>query len=191
MTASAATPQDASRAGATAVAGGISPNGSALGKPVAQVAQVVPNLDAAMTMWWKGLGVGPWHVYTLGSPPMASATYRGHAVPFRIQIALAFSGGVMLEMIEPLDGDSIWHETLRRGGGATFQHLGIYVDDYEGAVAEMARRGWRAVQTGEGYGYSGDGVLTYFEHDLGPGVLVEVVRAPSKRFGPELIYPRP
>jgi hypothetical protein len=181
--------REMTRASATALAGGASPDGSALGRPVSQVAIVVPDLDRAMSTWWEGLAIGPWHVYTLGSPPLSGATYRGRSAPFRIRIALAFSGGVMFELIEPLEGESIWHESLLRSGSACFQHVAIYVEDYEAAIGEMIRRGWRAVQTGEGFGRSADGALTYFEHDLGAGVLVEVVRGPRERYAPERIYP--
>lgn len=177
------------RAGATARAGGQSPRGSILGRPITQIALVVPDLDAAMRTWWETLGIGPWHVYTLGAPTMTGMSYRGTESPFRIRLGLAFSGGTMLEIIEPLEGESIWKEGLLRGDGAAYHHVAIYVEEYEAAIREMVERGWRPVQTGSGFGRSRDGIFTYFEHDLGPGVLVEVVRGPSERFGPERIHP--
>ena len=126
------------------------------------------------------------------SPPMKSATYRGRPEPFSIQVGLAFSGGTMFELIEPLSGDSIWWETLDRNGReASFQHVAIYVEDYDGAVQEMLRRGWRAVQTAEGFGRSADGALTYFEHDQGGAVMVEIVRGPRDRYPAERIHPAP
>ena len=157
MSAPAPDPLAQLRSAGTEAAGGSAPSGSLLGRPVTQVAMVVPDLDAAMTTWWQGLGVGPWHVYTLGRPTMTGMSYRGRPAPFRIRLGLAFSGGMMLELIEPLEGPSIWQESLDRAGGSAFQHVAIYVDDYAAAGRTMADHGWRPVQTGEGFGRSAMG----------------------------------
>lgn len=163
---------------------------SMLGRPVRQIAIVVPDLETAVRGYVDALGIGPWNVYTIGAPTMTGMTYRGRPADFRIRHALAFSGEVMLELIEPLDGESIWQEYLD-ARGASLHHVAFYVDDFVAAAAAMAERGWRGVQAGTGFGRSRDGEFIYYEHPAAVGIIVEVVKPPSERFPPEWTYPPP
>ena len=67
-------------------------------------------------------GIGPWNVYTIGAPSMTGMTYRGEPADFRIRHALAFSGEVMIELVQPLEGQSIWQEYLDARGAEPPPH---------------------------------------------------------------------
>ena len=166
------------------------PGGSMLGRPVRQVALVVPDAAAQARAWWDHLGIGPWNLYTIGAPDLTGMTYRGRPADFRIRHALAFSGEVMLELVEPIAGPSIWQEYLDRGG-PTLHHIAVYTDDFPVSAAAMEAEGWLAVQTGSGFGRSRDGRFAYYEHPEVLGVIAEVVQAPTDRFPPELTIPSP
>lgn len=161
---------------------------SFLGRPVRQIALVVPDLEAAIHGYVDALGIGPWTVYTIGAPAMTGMSYRGRPADFRIRHALAYSGEVMLELIQPLEGESIWQEYLD-ARGASLHHVAFYVDDFDAASDGMLGRGWTAVQAGAGFGRSRDGAFAYYEHPTAVGIIVEVVKAPTERFPPELTYP--
>jgi len=163
---------------------------SLLDRPVRQIALVVPDLEVAVRAYADALGVGPWNVYTIGAPWMTGMTYRGEPADFRIRHALAFSGEVMLELVQPLEGRSIWQEYLD-ARGASLHHIAFYVDDFDASAAQMAGRGWIPVQAGVGFGRSRDGVFTYFEHPAAVGIIVEVVKPPTERFPPEWTWPAP
>jgi methylmalonyl-CoA/ethylmalonyl-CoA epimerase len=163
---------------------------SLLDRPVRQIALVVPDLDAAVRASADALDIGPWNVYTIGAPWMTGMTYRGEPADFVIRHALAFSGEVMLELVQPLEGRSIWQEYLD-ARGPSLHHVAFYVDDFDAAAARMADRGWVPVQAGVGFGRSRDGVFTYFEHPAAVGIIVEVVKPPTERFAPEWTYPAP
>ena len=164
------------------------PGGSLLGKPVRQVALVVPDVVAQATAWWEHLGVGPWNLFTLDGAALTSATYRGRPAAFRIRHALAFSGEVMMELVQPIQGPSIWHEFLERQG-AGLQHIAFYPEDFEVASAALAAEGWVPVATGDGFGRSRDGRFAYHEHPEVQGIIVEIVQVPTERFPPELTIP--
>jgi len=166
------------------------PGGSLLGRPVRQIALVVPDVEAAIRAWWDHLGIGPWNVFTIGAPDLTGMTYRGQPADFRIRHALAFSGEVMLELVQPLQGPSIWQEYLE-ARGATLQHIAFYSHDFPVSAALMRDHGWLAVQTGAGFGRSRDGRFAYYEHPEVAGIIVEVVQAPTDRFPPELTWPAP
>ena len=163
------------------------PGGSRFGVPVGQLALVVPDVDASIRAYWELLGIGPWRIYTVGDD-LTDVTYRGRPVSFRIRYGLAMSGSLTMEIIQPLEGPSIWHEYLE-GRGPSLHHFNFYVDDFDAAAAEIADQGWTAVQTGNGFGQSRDGKFAYYEHGDDVGCLVELVQAPTERNIPDLIYP--
>jgi catechol 2,3-dioxygenase-like lactoylglutathione lyase family enzyme len=166
------------------------PQLSALGRPIRQIALIVPDLEAGVRAYHDALGIGPWNVYTIGAPSMTGMTYRGEPADFRIRHALAFSGEVMIELVQPLEGRNIWQEYLD-ARGASLHHIAFYVDDFDAATATMRERGWQPVQAGDGFGKSRDGRFTYYEHPTAIGIIVEVVKPPSERFAPEWTYPVP
>ena len=166
------------------------PGGSRFGVPVGQLALVVPDVDASVRSYWALLGIGPWSVYTVGGPHLRGVTYRGRPSRFKIRYGLAMSGSLTMEIIQPLEGPSIWHEYLDHRGAA-LHHFNFYVPDFDEAASGMAEEGWVAVQTGDGFGRSRDGKFAYYEHGDDIGCLVEIVQAPSQRDTPELVYPEP
>ena len=164
------------------------PGGSRFGVPVGQLALVVPDVDASIEAYWSLLGIGPWKLYTVGGPHLTNVTYRGEPAHFKIRYGLALSGDLTMEIIQPLEGPSIWHEYLETRG-PSLHHFNFYVDDFDAAAAEIADQGWVAVQTGDGFGRTRDGRFAYYEHGDDIGCLVELVTAPTERDTPELIYP--
>src|SRR6478735_1479169 len=156
------------------------PRPSLLDRPVRQIALVVADLEVAVRAYADALGIGPWNVYTIGAPAMTGMTYRGEPADFVIRHALAFSGEVMLELVQPIGGPSIWQEYLD-ARGPSLHHIAFYVDDFDEAAATMAARGWVPVQAGLGFGRSRDGAFTYVEHPTAAGIIVEVVKPPTER----------
>lgn len=155
---------------------------------VNQVALVVRDLDAAMRRYWEMLGVGPWKVYTYGPPLVRDMTYRGRAQAYRMRLALAQVGPLMIELIQPLSDQNIYVEHLdRRGEG--LHHLGIFVPSFDQAVAEAGRQGFSLLQSGRGYGRSGDGGYAYFDTEASLGVILELIEIPRERIPPEAEYP--
>jgi catechol 2,3-dioxygenase-like lactoylglutathione lyase family enzyme len=159
-----------------------------LSHAVRQVALVVPDLDAAVRGYHEALGIGPWKFYSISGAELTGMTYRGRPAGSRMRYALAFSGELMLELIQPLEGESIWQEYLD-ARGPTLHHIAFYVDDFSAATDAMTRRGWSSVQTGDGFGRSRDGHFVYYEHPSAVGSIVEIVKAPTERWPPESTYP--
>lgn len=166
------------------------PGGSALGKPVRQVALIVPDVEAQARAWWDRLGIGPWNLFTLDATKLDAAAYRGRPADFVIRHALAFSGEVMMELVQPIKGPSIWHEFYEQHG-AGMQHIAFYPDDFGIASEAMAAEGWVTVASGDGFGKSRDGRFSYNEHPEVQGIIVEIVQVPTERFPPELTIPAP
>jgi methylmalonyl-CoA/ethylmalonyl-CoA epimerase len=87
---------------------------------VAQVGFVVKDLDAAVENWVKVFGVGPWHFYTYGKPLVRRMSYHGRPVEYRMRLALANIGPLRIELIQPLEGDTVYADLKMTMDGAGF-----------------------------------------------------------------------
>lgn len=85
-----------------------------LEKGIAQIALIVENLDKSMESFWKLFGVGPWYVCTYGKPLVKEMSYRGQPADYKMRVALAWMGPLRLELIQILEGDTIYAEHVQR-----------------------------------------------------------------------------
>jgi methylmalonyl-CoA/ethylmalonyl-CoA epimerase len=157
-------------------------------KSVDQVALVVRDLDEAMRRYSEKLGIAPWSVYTFSPEWIRNMTFRGHEQPYSMKLALGDVGGMMYELIEPLEGPNSYQEFLdARGEG--LHHLGFFVDDLDAAIAEMEGQGFSVLQSGRAFGVDGDGGYAYFDTDGVLGCIVEAIEMPNTMPDPERTYP--
>lgn len=153
-----------------------------------QVALVVNDLNEAVRRYWEHLGIGPWRIYTYQPPLVKEMTYRGRRQDYRMRLALAQAGEIILELIQPLSEENIYVEQLARKGPG-LHHLGIIVPSVAGAVAEAAKSGFAVLQSGRGYGKNGDGAFAYLDTEDFLGVIYEVIEIPKERIAPEAVFP--
>ena len=118
---------------------------------IAQTAFVVEDLQAAIDHWVTNCKAGPFFVLPHFLVP--GQTYRGEESRADITIAMGFAGHMLIELIQPLDGEpSVYRETMElRGCG--FHHLGIACADVDADNRAYQARGYHeafraAVPTG-------------------------------------------
>jgi methylmalonyl-CoA/ethylmalonyl-CoA epimerase len=157
---------------------------------VAQVALVVEDLDRAVEAYWKMFGIGPWHIYTYGKPLVKRMTYRGQPGEYRMRIALSYVGPLRIELIEMLEGDTIYADFVAEHGYG-LHHLGVLVEDMEVAIAQANAAGFEVIQDGAGFGLDGDGHYAYLDTEREIGTTIELIQRPRRRVPPERIYPPP
>ena len=155
-----------------------------------QIAFVVRDLEAATRQWWDLLRIGPWTAWEYTPEILKDMTYMGRPGSFSFRHALAWNDGVQFELIEPLDGRSIFADHLERHGEG-LHHLGIFVPDQPRAMAELEAEGFRCVQSARGFGAEGDGAFAYFETDHPLAAVIEVIGVPRVRREPTLVHPAP
>ena len=105
---------------------------------VIQMAYTTKDIRAAMSWWIHDGRVGPWFLLESFTGPQQR--YRGGPTTADVSIAMAFSGHMMIELIQPKDDKpSVYKEMIdRRGYG--FHHVGLAVDDAEAERAMYERR---------------------------------------------------
>ena len=153
-----------------------------------QIALIVKDIDKAVEIYWKVFGIGPWHIYTYGRPLVKRMIYRGMPGNFKIRVAHSKIGSLGIELIEPLEGDSIYSEFVEKHGYG-LHHVGVNVEDMDVAIAQAEAAGLSVTQLGAGYGLDGDGQFTYLDTEDQVSTTVELFSMPKRRIRPEKVYP--
>jgi methylmalonyl-CoA/ethylmalonyl-CoA epimerase len=109
-------------------------------KQVLQIGVVVNDLQEAMERYWNVFGIGPWQIYTFAPPFVKETILRGKPVPYTMRLALAQVGNIEWELIQPLEGPSVYKEFLKQKGGG-LHHVACDVGDYDQAVSALKKHG--------------------------------------------------
>jgi hypothetical protein len=154
---------------------------------IGQIGLVVKDLESAMESFWWTAGIGPWSIFSASAPPL-SCIYHGHPANYKVRMAMAMSGPVVMELIEYISGDTIHRDFLATGRQGV-EHVGIYVADLEEALQPYLDRGIGILQRADGMGVSGDGRYAYLDTEASMGTILELIQSSSKPVPPERIYP--
>ena len=115
--------------------------------PIVQNGYVVRDLDAAMGFWSGTLRVGPFFVTR--RVRFRAVSYRGAPSAIEMAVAVAYSGTLQIELIQPLsDAPSIYRDHLSQHG-AGLQHVGVLADDYDARLAKAEAAGFVQCQSGQ------------------------------------------
>ncbi len=134
------------------------------------------------------LGIGPWRVFTFDSAVLRHATYNGEKVDHSSRICLARHGSTLWEIIEPLEGPSIYRDFLEQHGEGV-QHVAVAAEgmDFDQQVAEFGRRGFPVTQSGE---VAGGARYAYFDTEGATHTTFEIIQF-GGAIEPEAWYPAP
>lgn len=157
-------------------------------RPVEQIGIVVRDRERALRSTTGRWGGSRWVCYTYGPQMLRAQTFRGEASTFRMRLALN-DQTPQIELIEPVDGPSLYHEWLEQHGEG-IHHLGFFVPSIERTMAEMEALGHPVIQSGVGSGLDGDGGFAYFDLTAELGVIVEAIERPARRRQPEAVWER-
>jgi len=116
-------------------------------KGINQIAIVVKDLESVAKNYWDILGIGPWAIYKWEAPLVYDRKYHGRIVWAREKIALAQVGDVQLELVQPVEGPSIYRDWLDEVGEG-LHHINFLVDDVDEAVEMLAMEGFPSMQSG-------------------------------------------
>ena len=157
---------------------------------VQQVALVVRDLEATIEEYTNRLGIGPWRVTFFGPPRLTDMRIRGESVPYSMKVAVAQTGGTMWEIVEPVDGPSIYKEFLdEHGEGIHHLIVGHEGLGYDEALARFAERGCPPLMEGRLGGIR----YAYVETEGPLKTTLELVDRPPghKPLEPDYWYPGP
>jgi len=155
---------------------------------VSQVCILVPKLEPVVEMYYKLFGIGPWQVYTYKKPFVKNMSYMGKPANYASRIALSYFGPTRIELIEPLEGESVYADFIREHGYGV-HHFGLLVDDMQAALKQAEEAGLPMTMDGSGFGLDGDGHYAYLDTEKYLGITLELIERPKGRVKPEKVYP--
>lgn len=138
---------------------------------------VVRDMDKAIK-YYQSLGMGPFEP----SPyPVAAVErkVRGKRIELnsiKLIERLGRAGPVVLQVIQPVEGETTWKEFLETKGEGV-QHIGFRVDDIEKEEARLVAKGIKPLYSSR---FKNGGGATYFDTGEVGGVLIELIQWPSK-----------
>jgi len=141
-------------------------------RKLAQVAIVVHDIESAIDKWTTLLGCD--RPSKMTTEPGLTRNQEVDRQPSDAQAHLAFFdlGGVQLELIQPLGGESSWQKILdERGEGV--HHIAFWTEDMKQTQAALAPFGplWHIGDMG------GGGQFAYFKTETELGVTLEILEA--------------
>jgi len=126
------------------------------------------------------LGIGPWAVYTYGPETCTDLTYHGQPASFSFRVAFASSRDMTWEIIQPLQGPSIYFDFLADHGEGV-QHLLFDCNEmsWEKKKATLDGGGFACIQSGRWLG------RLSFAYYRTRGTTIEIIDVPPGWQRPE------
>ncbi len=116
------------------------------------------------------IGIGPWNIIKLEPPILREVTLRGEPVDATMLAAIAQSGGIQLELIQPLEGPSIWREFLEEKGEG-LHHVQSHVQDPSMVLTMFREMGVDVLMSGR----IGDSTFYYMNTEPLVGMIYEII----------------
>ena len=112
---------------------------------IAQIGYVVRDIDASMDNWVRH-GVGPW--FYVDRVQTDFFRYRGVDSDMQMSVALANSGDVQLELIQPRNDAPSMYKDFLDAGREGMQHIAYWSDDYQNLLDSALESGYVIGQEG-------------------------------------------
>lgn len=121
-------------------------NNMIAGLELAQIGWVVPDIHAAVKFLSGALGISfpePEH----GRAEDFGVSYYGKVVPAEWLTTQTYNGGAFIELIQPLSGQSIFHDYLAKFPAGGTQHLAfrLPVSGFDKVISELQEQGYALI----------------------------------------------
>jgi catechol 2,3-dioxygenase-like lactoylglutathione lyase family enzyme len=137
---------------------------------IAQNGYVVRDIRAAMDHWVRVMGVGPWFYFE--NVKVDYFRHRGRDSDLEMSVALANSGDLQIELIQPRNDAPSMYRDFLAAGREGLQHVAYWSDDYQAVYDRVVALGYTVGQEGQIGGAQGR--FAYFETESHPGTVIEL-----------------
>ena len=97
---------------------------------ISQIAVVCADLEKTMRQYTQLLGWGPWNVYRHEPPRLHDTEVHGHPTDYTMLGAETHVGDMGFELLQPLEGPSIYKEWLDHHGEG-LHHVAVMLHDFD------------------------------------------------------------
>ena len=143
------------------------------GADLDQIGIVVHDLYAFTQELTRLFGIGPFRIFEWPLDDIdPQSTYYGQPGNFSLLLAFATVGNTQIEIIQPLEGESIFRTFLREKGPG-LHHFRLSIADFDKGVSTLVESGIEMITSGTGVHHGSK--WAYFDTTaLLQGVLVEL-----------------
>jgi methylmalonyl-CoA/ethylmalonyl-CoA epimerase len=112
----------------------------------AQIGWVVPDINATVKFLGKSLGIIFPEPYRYSAEDL-NIKYYGKIVPGDGLTTQIYNGGTFIELIQPLSGQSLFHDYLAKNPAGGVQHLAFQlpVSGFEQVVDDLIKEGYSVI----------------------------------------------
>ncbi|MBA4054118.1 MAG: hypothetical protein C0490_05350 [Marivirga sp.] len=112
----------------------------------AQIGWVVPDINATVKFLQKSLGVNFPEPHRYSAEDL-NIKYYGKVVPSDGLTTQTYNGGSFIELIQPLSGQSVFHDYLAKNPAGGVQHLAfkLPVSGFEQVVNDLIQQGYSLI----------------------------------------------
>jgi len=110
---------------------------------------VVRDVDKVVASLSSTLGAGPWRIFETVEyyKDQLSSDDIGVGEPFNLKLAFAKLGAITIELLQPLDGKSVYSQFLESKGEG-IHHVAFSVSDFDTTVAKLLQGGSKIIAGG-------------------------------------------
>jgi hypothetical protein len=137
---------------------------------VRQNGYVVRDVHAAMDHWVTVMGVGPWFYFE--RVPIDYFRHRGRDSAVEMNIALANSGDLQIELIQQTNAAPSMYREFLDAGREGLQHVAYWTTDYQALYDRALSLGYTVGHEGQIGGEQGR--FVYFDTEAHPGTVIEL-----------------
>ncbi|RYY44657.1 MAG: hypothetical protein EOO06_17765 [Chitinophagaceae bacterium] len=122
-------------------------SGTSFGLHFGQVAWVVRDIQASEKFFREVLGVQHFARMENLKAEELDGTYMGKPGNFAFHLSLGYTGETMIELIQPVSGQSMYQDYLNKHPEGGVQHIAFVVPEtgLDKAVAELTSKGYRLI----------------------------------------------
>jgi hypothetical protein len=122
---------------------------TSLGLKLAQIAWVVKDIKTAKSFFQDVMGISNFSEVQTIRVKEFDATYYGEPSNAESLVAMAYSGGTFIELIQPVSGNSIFQDYLDKNPAGGMQHIAysIPVAKLDKVISGFADKGFPVVST--------------------------------------------
>jgi methylmalonyl-CoA/ethylmalonyl-CoA epimerase len=112
-----------------------------------QICWVVKDIEAAEKFFIETIGIKKFVHFDRIDARETEGTYLGKPGNWVCKLYIAYAGDTQIELVQPLSGESMFEESLKRHGNAV-QHVAYWLDDtdYEEAARHLESAGYPLIQ---------------------------------------------
>jgi hypothetical protein len=146
---------------------------STLGLKFTQIAWVVKDITVALRFFKDSLGIGNFgNVVTIRVKEF-DATYYGKSSDAESLVAMAYSGGTFIELIQPISGNSVFQDYIDKNPVGGIQHVAysLPLAKLDNVISEFADKGFPVISSFD----TPIAKIVFFDTSKEIGVMTEIM----------------